>query len=362
MNINNLQENMIIKNYKELCKLLEIEPKTSNSKKAQLKELETYVDYEKQGVKFVIKKIYDKQKAKEDGIVGGYSEMRTLILRLLDMSNQNNNIVLPTNVLLRKLSMVNDNYAIARRSQKELSKLLDMKQEYIADFYSSTHKNLKRALETNLNKLQRERLIFWSNTIMVCKNKVEDIKKNELGEFELDENGNLVCAIKQELRVATQQEKEIILSTEKQVLTKYGFSEMGDIYKHCKSNSFYKEVYKRVKKSCNINFYFLGYDITFRKENGEEELKKIDDSNSLNNQMNQVVNERIKNNATTRVEKAKDKKVAFGRDKDPKVTLRTSEEYIKNMDILIDTVISLEADRIREKLEKIKEDKKEDKK
>ena len=146
---------MIIKNYKELCKLLEIEPKTSNSKKAQLKELETYVDYEKQGVKFVIKKIYDKQKVKEDGRVGGYSEMRTLILRLLDMSNQNNNIVLPTNVLLRKLSMVNDNYAIARRSQKELSELLDMKQEYIADFYSSTHKNLKRALETNLNKLQR---------------------------------------------------------------------------------------------------------------------------------------------------------------------------------------------------------------
>ena len=308
MNINNLQENMIIKNYKELCKLLEIEPKTSNSKKAQLKELETYVDYEKQGVKFVIKKIYDKQKVKEDGRVGGYSEMRTLILRLLDMSNQNNNIVLPTNVLLRKLSMVNDNYAIARRSQKELSELLDMKQEYIADFYSSTHKNLKRALETNLNKLQRERLIFWSNTIMVCKNKV------------------------------------------------------GDIYKHCKSDSFYKEVYKRVKKSCNINFYFLGYDITFIKENVEEELKKIENNDSLGCQINQVVKDRAKDNASKRVEKAKDKKVAFGRDRNPKITLRTSEEYIKNMDILIDTVISLEADRIREKLEKIKEDKKEDKK
>ena len=353
MNINNLQESMIIKNYKELCKLLEIEPKTSNSKKAQLKELETYVDYEKQGVKFVIKKIYDKQKVKEDGRVGGYSEMRTLILRLLDMSNQNNNIVLPTNVLLRKLSMVNDNYAIARRSQKELSELLDMKQEYIADFYSSTHKNLKRALETNLNKLQRERLIFWSNTIMVCKNKVGDIKKNELGEFELDENGNLVCDIKQEFRVATQQEKEIILSTEKKVLKEYGFSEIGEVY---------KQVYKKVKKSCNINFYFLGYDITFIKENVEEELKKIENNDSLGCQMNQVVKERIKNNATTRIEKAKGKKVALGRDRNPKITLRTSEEYIKNMDILIDTVISLEADRIREKLEKIKEDKKEDKK
>ena len=357
MKIENLQENMVIKNYKELCSLLEIKVYRGDSKLAQLKELATHVRYEKQGHKFIIKEIYKEQKVKEDKRVGGYSEMRTLILRLLDISNQNNNIVLPTNVLLRKLSMVNDNYAIARRSQKELGELLDMKQEYIADFYSSTHKNLKRALETNLNKLQRERLVFWSNTIMVCKNKIGDIKKNELGEFEVDEDGKLICDIKQEFRVATQQEKEIILSTEKQVLIKYGFSEIGDIYKHCKSDSFYKEVYKRVKKSCNINFYFLGYDITFIKENIEEELKKIDDSNSLNNQMNQVVKERIKNNATTRTEKAKDKKVAFGRDKDPKVTLRASEQYIENMNILIDTVISLEAHNIRDKIESIKDNK-----
>ncbi len=357
MKIENLQENMVIKNYKELCSLLETKSLAGNSKKAQLKELETYVKYEKQGNKFIIKEIYKEQKIKEDGRVGGYSEMRTLILRLLDVSNQNNNIVLPTNVLLRKLSMVNDNYAIARRSQKELSELLDMKQDYIADFYSSTHKNLKRALETNLNKLQRERLIFWSNTIMVCKNKIGDIKKNELGEFEVDEDGKLVCDIEQEFRVATQQEKEIILSTEKQVLTKYGFNEIGDIYKHCKSDSFYKEVYKRVKKSCNINFYFLGYDITFIKENVEEELKKIDDNNSLNNQINQVVKERIKNNATTRIEKAKDKKVALGRDKDPKVSLRASEQYIENINILIDTVISLEAHNIKDKIESIKENK-----
>lgn len=358
MNINNLQENMIIKNYKELCNLLEIKPTGGDSKKAQLKELGTHINYEKQGYKFIIKEIYDKQKVKEDGRVGGYSEMRTLILRLLDMSNQNNNIVLPTSVLLRKLSMVNDNYAIARRSQKELSELLDMKQEYIADFYSSTHKNLKRALETNLNKLQRERLIFWSNTVMVCKNKVGDIKKNELGEFELDENGNLVCDIKQEFRVATQQEKEIILNTEKKVLKEYGYTEIGDIYKHCKSEAFYKEVYKRVKKSCNINFYFLGYDITFIKENIEEELKKIDEDNFLGSKMNKVVKDRVKDNASKRVEKAKSKKVAFGRDKDPKVTLRASEQYIENMNILIDTVISLEAKRIKEELEVIKEGKK----
>ena len=356
MKIENLKENMVVKNYKELCELLEIRVYRGDSKNAQLKELATHVKYEKQGHKFIIKEIYKEQKVKEDKRVGGYSEMRTLILRLLNMSNQNNNIVLPTNVLLRKLSMVNDNYAIARRNQDELSEILNIRKEYIADFYSSTHKNLKRALETNLNKLQRERLIFWSNTIMVCKNKVEDVKRNALGEFELDEDGNMIFNIKQEFRVATQEEKEIILDTEKKVLEHFGLNEISDVYKHCKVEEFYKEVYKRIKRSCNINFYFLGYDITFIRQTVENELRKID-SEPLDKKMNEVVKNRIKTNAKSRKNKAEENNVVLGRSNDPKIRLRTSEEYIKNMDTLIDTVISLEAKNLREQIELIKENK-----
>ena len=54
MNIDNLKEGMIIKNYKELCKLLKIKPVGGSSKKAQLKELAMFVDYEKQGMKYLI--------------------------------------------------------------------------------------------------------------------------------------------------------------------------------------------------------------------------------------------------------------------------------------------------------------------
>lgn len=39
MNINNLQENMIIKNYKELCSLLEIKPTGGDSKKSTTKRI-----------------------------------------------------------------------------------------------------------------------------------------------------------------------------------------------------------------------------------------------------------------------------------------------------------------------------------
>ena len=67
MNIDNLKEGMIIKNYKELCKLLDIRIYQGNSKDAQMKELAMYVDYEKQGQKFIIKEIYAFPKEKEDG-------------------------------------------------------------------------------------------------------------------------------------------------------------------------------------------------------------------------------------------------------------------------------------------------------
>ena len=64
MNLNNLKPGMKVKNYKELCKLLEIEPKTSNSKKKQLKEIDEVIKYEKSGQAFIIKEIYDKKTIK----------------------------------------------------------------------------------------------------------------------------------------------------------------------------------------------------------------------------------------------------------------------------------------------------------
>ena len=59
MKIENLSVNQRIKNYKELCNILGIEIKSGNTKKAQFKELERFVRYEKHGNSFLIKEIYD---------------------------------------------------------------------------------------------------------------------------------------------------------------------------------------------------------------------------------------------------------------------------------------------------------------
>lgn len=67
MEIENLTEGMEIKNYKELCNILNIKTKAGNSKKSQLKELERYCNYIKEGNRFIIKEIYKDPKIKEDG-------------------------------------------------------------------------------------------------------------------------------------------------------------------------------------------------------------------------------------------------------------------------------------------------------
>lgn len=66
MNLENLQEQQEIKNYKELCKLLDWNVSSGNTKKAQFKELDRYCLYHKNGNKFIIDKIFEEPRDKQD--------------------------------------------------------------------------------------------------------------------------------------------------------------------------------------------------------------------------------------------------------------------------------------------------------
>ena len=65
LNLDNLYVGMRVKNYKELCGLLGIEPEEGNSKKSQLKELGRYFHWERDGHAYLITEIYEKKKPKE---------------------------------------------------------------------------------------------------------------------------------------------------------------------------------------------------------------------------------------------------------------------------------------------------------
>jgi phenylacetate-coenzyme A ligase PaaK-like adenylate-forming protein len=59
MDLSRLKERMIVKNYKDMCKLLGEEIKTGKSKQYQLKEWKRYFDYDKDKQNFIINIIYD---------------------------------------------------------------------------------------------------------------------------------------------------------------------------------------------------------------------------------------------------------------------------------------------------------------
>ena len=62
MSINNLKEGMKIKNYRQLCELLDWEISSGNSKIYQLKDLGRYCKWHKDGFKFIIEEIFDTPK------------------------------------------------------------------------------------------------------------------------------------------------------------------------------------------------------------------------------------------------------------------------------------------------------------
>ena len=61
-----LKQGQVIKNYKELCKILDMPIAAGNSKILQLKELKRYCKYKKDGNKIIIAEIYDKPLPKID--------------------------------------------------------------------------------------------------------------------------------------------------------------------------------------------------------------------------------------------------------------------------------------------------------
>ena len=114
IDISNLDLGMVVKNYREMCRILGEEICDGNSKKAQLKEWARYFLWEKKGQKFIILDIYDNPLSKEDGRANKniYVQYIGVILTkiLSKQKNSKDPFYITTNQLWKLLGMINDNY------------------------------------------------------------------------------------------------------------------------------------------------------------------------------------------------------------------------------------------------------------
>ena len=162
MDIENLEKGMVIKSYRELCDILGIKITTGNSKMAQIKEIERFVKYNKEGNKFIIEEIYETPKESTDGRVVNKLEQRLpiekSILAMIEESSSSQ-ICLPKYVLCEALGLINNNYRYYNYNQKPLYEYLNVRSFDVEDFYNCTNSSLTYTLTKAIDSLVNKNLI-----------------------------------------------------------------------------------------------------------------------------------------------------------------------------------------------------------
>lgn len=371
MHIDNL-ELKTYKNYKELCEALEIKPCAGNSKKSQLKELDTYCNYHKEGNKFIIDEIFDIQKEKEDlrKFNGGDNNnieylkyIEALILNML-AEKETGLLFLSKYSILKELKMINDNYSFCKGRIEKLSVLSNIETEEIYEFYASTDGTLVNNLEKTLNNLQDKSLIKWSKELSVCECVVNNLSQIE-NEINIDDFGEEYHIYKNRLdlnyRQATDEEVQKIIFYEKESMEQLNRKNKQDIVKHKEWKTFKNMVHSNLINH-GIAFYYGSYKIIFNYDHIYKELLDVceyllssDEKLKNENSLNKEIIIRLKDNVLKRQNRALNKaKNCFGIIKDNKVKRRIRDTYTNNQYELMKLLIDKDMKNIKTKVKKTK--------
>jgi hypothetical protein len=317
------------KNYKELCKVMDWTPKSGNTKISQIKDLERFCKYHKQGNKFIIDEIFEipleKQENKGNSI---YAEnIDKLIIHMCSETEHSkyHYSEFSTNGILNKLHIINSNYSVGRNNIDKFSRWLEIPIETLYDFFNSTYKKNKDIVEGGLNRLKSRCLIDWY--------KVTKVKPND-GDY----------------RNATDGELEGIKEIEQEVLKNMYLENKKDVFLKGKWNLFQKEVSKMLRELMELEYSFEAYHIVSTKKFRTmllEEREKEDIEWELNYDVQQssiksAENRHIKVSEKYRPTTTLKKRTSFGIPYYDKDKNRLSKNYIDDtkrvVRICIDTI------------------------
>lgn len=246
MKIENLKVGMVIKNYKELCKTLEVEEKKSGSKKYQLKDFERYFKYHKEGNKFIVDEIFDTVLPVIDGRgknpnshgnnhIGQpvfKNDLEIIITDIIATEYQSKttldkNINIPKSYMFFNSCMVNKDYLNLYNMMEKVSKDEDIPLVTIDNFYNTSRTKMTKNMERALNGLKNQGLIHW--------------------EYRLS-----VKTIQNQHRLATEQEINLIKTIEVKVLQDMGYKSMTEIWFTPKWKTFQKEKKKLMRSELGL--------------------------------------------------------------------------------------------------------------
>lgn len=326
MRIENLKVGQVLKNYKELCAVLEVKAEAGNSKKAQLKELERHVKYYKEGNKFIIDEIYKVAQEKIEnrgGNNGKYTDdIEFLILSLLDKFDieKHERVGFSKNLLFSHCGLVNNNFSLAKGNIKLFSECVDLPYQTIAECFDYTNNKLLKTLETTLNRLQRESLITWGKGY------------------------NLTFEIRggKYMRVATTSEEKDIMSIERNIMKNMSCDNKRLVFLTGQWKEFKQQVEGELKNIYpDLSFYYDSITFNYNNEDIKERLKELDnDCTTIKSKLNSNFSKGLDETIEKRHKKASDR---FGVSLDIYENYRGSDEFVNEQKEIKNRIINLDS-------------------
>lgn len=197
MNLNNLKPGMRIKNYRELCRLMELPIKTGEAKIKQIKEINEYITYDKDKYAFIIKTINDKRTINLMQLINmgkSHKNKRNIYIRhiipiLLQILNNSpgkklNNIAFKDICVLLNLSEISENekYIFTNTDGTELKMTQEQRTFAIQKMASVLKSSIKSLVNKNYIICQhneRKYTISLSSSIFVINLQEEEFKKEQ---------------------------------------------------------------------------------------------------------------------------------------------------------------------------------------
>lgn len=253
-----LESGVVVKNYKEMCEILDEDICGGDSKKAQIKEWSRYFAWEKKGQKFIILDIYDEPLPKDDGrqnknIYVQY--IQVILMKILSkQKNTKDPFYITTNQLWKLLGMINNNY-----KNISLDDLNNMITDYevtsfdMKKFYQRCNQRLREILFSSLNKLEDRALIKYEiETVIVF----------------FDEDRKTVYKPANDIR------KKKILKAERKVLLDMELESKQHAYAKFKETEFFERVNAYLHEWYGWEYTFNRIKINYNKSDVLETVHK----------------------------------------------------------------------------------------
>lgn len=264
MQIENLIEGMVLKNYRQLCEVLGEKIKGGKSKTLQLKELERFIKYRKEGNKFVIEEVFETPKEKIDN--RGKSEgsrgnntvyfdkiLDAFLCMVVQMAEESNGedivLIKSTGELMRDMAIRNKNYEIAKYTPYYYSQQTNTDVNNVKKIVQEKDSYDYSAFNSVYNALDKSDLCTVINTIYV---EVYKPLLDEHGNIKRDKDGKVIYSCNTEYREATKREFIEINDIKRNVMMDMGYDSMWYIVNNEKLS---KEFYRKVD---NLTFAKLG--------------------------------------------------------------------------------------------------------